>query len=111
MGGVFAGGRLVFLEKEMATQSSILTWRKSMGRGTWWVTVQGVAESDKTEKRPVFYSVLFVLKASRKRDLVVQFSSSVVSDTLGSHGRQHVRLPCPSPVTPGVYSNSVPLSR
>ena len=36
---------------------------------------------------------------------VVQFSSSVVSDSLWPHGLQHTRPPCPSP-TPGVYSNS-----
>ena len=40
----------------------------------------------------------------------VQFSRSVMSDFLGLHGLQHARPPCPSP-TPGVYSNSCPLSR
>ena len=40
----------------------------------------------------------------------VQFSSSVVSDSLWPHEPQHARPPCPSP-TPGVYSNSCPLSR
>ena len=40
----------------------------------------------------------------------VQFSHSVVSDYLWSHGLQHARPPCPSP-TPGVYSNSSPSSR
>ena len=40
----------------------------------------------------------------------VQFSYSVVSDSLRPHGLQHSRLPCPSP-TPGVYSNSCPSSR
>ena len=40
----------------------------------------------------------------------VQFSSSVVSDSLRPHGLQHARPPYPSP-TPGVYSNSCPLSR
>ena len=39
-----------------------------------------------------------------------QFSSSVVSDSLRPHGLQHARHSCPSP-TPGVYSNSCPLSR
>ena len=33
----------------------------------------------------------------------VQFSHSVVYDSLWPHGLQHARLPCPSP-TPGVYS-------
>ena len=32
-----------------------------------------------------------------------------VSDSLRPHGLQHARPPCPSP-TPGVYSNSCPLS-
>ena len=40
----------------------------------------------------------------------VQFSGSVVSNSLRPHGRQHARPPCPSP-TPGAYSNSCPLSR
>ena len=35
----------------------------------------------------------------------VQFSHSVVSDSLWPHGLHHARLPCPSP-TPRVYSNS-----
>ena len=39
----------------------------------------------------------------------VQFSCSVVSDSLQPHGLLHTRPPCPSP-TPGVYSNSCPLS-
>ena len=40
----------------------------------------------------------------------VQFSHSVVSNSLWPHGLQHSRPPCPSP-TPRVYSNSCPLSR
>ena len=39
----------------------------------------------------------------------VQFSHSVVSDSLRAHGLQPTRPPCPSP-TPGIYSNSCPLS-
>ena len=39
----------------------------------------------------------------------VQFSRSVVSDSLQPHGRQHARPLCPSPA-PRVYSNSCPLS-
>ena len=38
----------------------------------------------------------------------VQFSHSVLSDSLWSHGLQHIRLPCPLP-TPGACSNSCPL--
>ena len=39
----------------------------------------------------------------------VQFSCSVVSDSLWPCGLQHTRPPCPSP-TPRVYTNSCPLS-
>ena len=37
----------------------------------------------------------------------VQFSRSVVSDSLQPHESQHARPPCPSP-TPGVHSDSRP---
>ena len=40
----------------------------------------------------------------------VQFNLSVVSDSLWPNALQHARPPCPSP-TPGVYSNSFPLSQ
>ena len=40
----------------------------------------------------------------------VQFSCTVVSDSLRPHELQHARPPCPSP-TPGVHPNSCPLSR
>ena len=39
----------------------------------------------------------------------VQFSLSVVSNSLQPHEPQYARLPCPSP-TPGVHSSSCPLS-
>ena len=40
----------------------------------------------------------------------VQFSRSVVSNSLRPHELQHARPPCPSP-SPGVHSNSCPSSR
>ena len=40
----------------------------------------------------------------------VQFSHSVVSDSLRPHESQHARPPCPSP-TPGVHPNSCASSR
>ena len=40
----------------------------------------------------------------------VQFSCSVVSESLQPHEPQHTRPPCPS-LTPGVYPNSCPSSR
>ena len=47
--------------------------------------------------------VLYILFSS------VQFSHSVVSNSLRPHELQHPRPPCPSP-TPGVYPNPCPLS-
>ena len=41
---------------------------------------------------------------------LVQFSCSVVFNSLRPHESQHSRPPCPSP-TPGVHSNSCPTSR
>ena len=40
----------------------------------------------------------------------VQFSHSVMSNSLWPHGLQYTRLPCPS-LTPRPYSNSCPWSR
>ena len=40
----------------------------------------------------------------------VQFSHSVVPNSLWPHESQHAKSPCPSP-TPGVHSNSCPSSR
>ena len=45
----------------------------------------------------------------QKNICFIQFSCSVVSDSLRPHGLQHARLPCPSP-TPGACSNSCPFS-
>ena len=42
--------------------------------------------------------------------MLVQFSCSVVSDSLQPHELHHAKPPCPSP-TPGVYPNPCPLCR
>ena len=49
-------------------------------------------------------------KCCYKISLNIQFSRSVMSDSLRPHGLQQARSPCPLP-TPRVYSNSRPLSR
>ena len=50
----------------------------------------------------------FLMKVKEESEKVgfssVQFSRSVMSDSLRSHKSWHARLPCPSP-TPGVYSD------
>ena len=45
----------------------------------------------------------------KKKFISVQFSLSVVSDSLQPHELQHARPPCPSQ-TPGVYSDPCPSS-
>ena len=63
----------------------------------------------------MFYGWCFMGKKSpsnmqlQSYSLSVQFSRSVVSDSLRPHGLQHTRPPCASP-TSGVYPNSCPLS-
>ena len=58
----------------------------------------------------MFYCITLMYSVSySKSQYSVQFSCSVMSDSLQPHGLQHARLPCPSP-GPSVYSNSCPLS-
>ena len=56
------------------------------------------------------YLCLFCCLACRVVIQSVQFSLSVMSDSLRPHESQHARPPCPSP-TPGVHSNSCPSSQ
>ena len=60
-------------------------------------------------KTPVLLNIYLQLLAVSSHSSV-QFSHSVVSDSLQPHGLQHPRPPCPSP-TPRVYTYSYPLSR
>ena len=52
----------------------------------------------------------FIFKICSVQFSSVQFNCSVMSDSLRPHKSQHTRPPCPS-LTPGVHSNSRPLSR
>ena len=58
----------------------------------------------------IIHALLFHQMISYTFFLSVQFSRSVVSDSLRPHEPQHTRPPCPSP-TPGVNPNPCPLSR
>ena len=57
-----------------------------------------------------FFVQRWELLSSPSQFSSVQFSRSVMSDSLRPHGLQHTSPPCPSP-TPRVYSDSCPLSR
>ena len=78
------------LEKEMATHSSI------PGKSHGQRSLAGYSPWGKKSQIQLSNSV--------------QFSCSVMSNSLRPHEPQHARPPCPSP-TPGVYPNSCPSSR
>ena len=59
---------------------------------------------NKKERKINFFHDLILIKWFFSS---IQFSRSVVSDSLWSHELQHARPPCPSR-TPGVYSDSCP---
>ena len=59
---------------------------------------------------PLRSCLLYYWPSERPNFFTVQFSYSVMSDSLQPHGLQHARLPCPS-VTPGACWNSCPSSR
>ena len=88
-------------------------------RGAWWAAVCGVTQSQTQLKRlssssKVYLRLLqircltFVVQRTMKA--VVQFSRSVVSNSLQPHEPQQARPPCPSP-TPGVHPHPCPLSQ
>ena len=62
----------------------------------------------KTELSDSSVTFSFQAVVPEKSCSLVQFSHSVLSDSLRPHGLQHTSPPCPSP-TPGAYSNSCPL--
>ena len=73
----------------------------------WTIVLEKTLKSPWTERR----SKRSILKDDAVKVLhSVQFSRSVVSESLQPHGLQHSRHPCPSP-TPRVYSTSCLLSR
>ena len=60
--------------------------------------------------RPMDKYIVLLRNELGIRETSVQFSRSVVFDSLRPHEPQHARPPCPSP-TPGVHPNPRPLSQ
>ena len=65
---------------------------------------------EESEKAGLKLNIQKLRSWHRVLSVSVQFSHSVVSNSLRSHELQYARLPCPSP-TPGVHSNSHPSGR
>ena len=110
-----------------------------MDRGARWTTVLGAAKHQMTERQHFhfhmlvlylrniicniwhnhvnstqfinnFQKILLLIHIPCSLKISVQFSHSVVSNSLWLHGLQRARLPCP-PSTPRACSNSCPLSQ
>ena len=61
-----------------------------------------------TRQAPLSLSSIETVELAHIAGRSVQFSRSIVSDSLQPHASQYARPPCPSP-TPGVYPNPCPL--
>ena len=109
-------------------------WIKSCGTYTQWNITQPTKEhiwvsSSKVDEPRAYYTewsksererqILYIneyLESTKMAPTIpcqfssVQFSSSVMSNSLQPQGLHHTRLPSPSP-TPRAYSNSCPSSR
>ena len=72
--------------------------------------LSAVSRDDFTSFEFEFLSLFFFSGQLLWLELSVQFSHSVVSDSLWPHEPQNARPPCPSP-TPGVHPNPCPLSQ
>ena len=98
----------MFLPFPASILKSAIFLRQYLGSFQCWVTyhthdkdvLHGISEGD----MGIATSHLWPSQSS------VQFTHSVMSDSLQPQGLQLSRPPCPSP-TPGVYSDSCPLSR
>ena len=73
--------------------------------GTWWAAVQKIAKSQ-------IYTDSYLTEqlSTHTRLYTLQFSRSVISNSLPLHELQHARPPCPSP-TSRVHPNPCPSSR
>ena len=109
---VWSVGQEDSLKEEMATHSRFLAWKIP-----WTEEPSRLHVAHGVPKSWTWLSTHMQVdgKNCRATCLVcwlssVQFSHSVVSDSLQPHELQCARPPCPSQ-TPGVYSNSCPSSR
>ena len=74
-----------------------IKWKKNMIHVMTWINLKIIMLHERSQTKTT-YNISSV-----------QFSPSIMSDSLSPHGLQHTRLPCPSP-TSRACSNSCPLS-
>ena len=105
-----AGLKFITQKTKIMTSGPITSWQID------WVTMETVRDfilgsSKMTADGDYSHEIKRCLPLGRKAIVnLVQFSRSVVFDSLRSHESQHTRPPCPSP-TPRFSSNSCPLSQ
>ena len=75
-----------------------------------WVALHGMAHSLIELCKPLHCDKAVIYEGDNTRFSSVQFSRSVVSDSLRPHESQHTRPRCPS-LNPGVHSDSRPSSQ
>ena len=88
------------IESSTFTASSFRIWNSSAG----------ISSPPLTLFRVMLPNAYFTSHSRMSGPWWVQFSHSVVSDSLRPHESQHARPACPSP-SPGIHSNSRPSSR
>ena len=87
-----------------------ITVQRTLGghsrRWLWFLPIK------KKTLSPYLHPFLFLGEGKKNtlRKIISLFGHSVMSSSFQPHGMQHTRPPCPLP-TPGVYSNSCPLSQ
>ena len=101
-------------EEKGTTEDEMVRWHHWLnGHGFGWIQGVGDGQGDLVCCSSWGQKELDMTECLNWTDRMcnsnVQFSRSVVSDSLRPHGLQHTRSPCPSP-TPGAYSKSFPLS-
>ena len=105
--------------KVIAKEQSIMWWPVLLGGGGEVVLSMNTGTKTRTNIRNVLRTLVHItlplltqMVPSHALFIIssVQFSRSVVSDSLRPHKLQHTRPPCPSP-TPGVHPNPHPSSQ
>ena len=98
------------LRKQQKTLFPTLVLGNILKTGQMWADfwTRSKGDSDFSGRNVNCYNILW--KNLKIAISSVQFSHSVMSDSLRPNELQHARPPCPSP-TPGVHSNSCPSSQ
>ena len=97
---------LIFLTLGSSSLSLCPHW----GRHLHWVTIDGTKTQYLRFSKFKINNLLYTGGSCSHTFSSVQFSDSVMSDSLQPHEPQHARPPCPSPA-PGVHPNPCPLSQ